>query len=133
MNRINGLWITAAACALFATAATAALPPAPAASQEQATEAAAKAAWQDKVGAYHLCQAQDKVADGYRQGMKAEGKAAPQPVSTAACADPGPFTTTPVSQKPLEASEAHSPPGNAVSPPSTKAPAADLQGSKKAQ
>jgi hypothetical protein len=130
MNQINSFAIVLAAAATFATAAHAVLPAASDASKEQAKEAAAKAAWQDKVGAYKLCQVQDKVADAYRKDMKGEGKAAPQPVSTAPCQDPGVFAT-PVSQKPLEASEAHSPPGNATSPPSTKAHAADLMPSKK--
>ena len=36
------------------------------------------------------------------------------------CADPGPFAYTPAAQKPLESSEAHSPAGNATSPPSVR-------------
>jgi hypothetical protein len=131
MRTINNFAAALTIC-MVATAVYAALPPAPAAPPEQAKEAAAKAAWQDKVAAYKLCQVQDKVADAYRKDMKSAGKTPPQPVSTGSCADPGAFPT-PVSQKPLEASEAHSPPGNATSPPSTKAHAADLMGSKKAQ
>jgi hypothetical protein len=132
MQIINNFGVAAAACASLVTGAMAALPPATAASQEQAKEAAAKAAWQDKVAAFQLCRVQDRVAEAYRKEMKGEGKAAPQAVSTAACADPGPFPTPP-SQKPLEASGAHSPPGNATSPPSTITPAADLTGPKKAK
>ena len=77
--------------------------------------------------------------------------AAPAAVVIPPCADPGPFVApvatvdaakptsaaelsanpkatpvTAVKDKPLEASEAHSPPGTAVSPPSTKANANEL-------
>jgi len=47
------------------------------------------------------------------------------------CADPGPFAYTPPEQKPIEASGAHSPPGNASSPPSTTTPAATAAPAKK--
>jgi len=109
--------------------AYAALPPASDAAKEQAKEAAAKGAWSDKVAAYKLCQVQDQVAERYRKDQKGEGKTAPAPMTSASCADPGPFTA--VAHKPLESSEAHSPPGNATSPPSTNATAAELQGTKK--
>ena len=48
--------------------------------------------------------------------------AGPAPIPP--CGDPGPFAFTPPQQKPLEASGAHSPPGTASSPPSTRTPAA---------
>jgi len=131
VNKINSF---TAAFAAFATIAAgiahATLPPAPEAAKATAAEAAAKSAWSDKVGAYQLCLAQDRIAETYRKDLKGSGKAAPTPVSTAACQDPGPFVT-PVAQKPLEASGAHSPPGTATSPPSTKATAAETMGSKK--
>jgi hypothetical protein len=76
--------------------------------------------------------AQDQVADRYRKDLKGEGKTAPAPMTTAPCQEPGPFVT-PVAQKPLEASGAHSPAGTATSPPSTKATAAEIQGTKKPQ
>ena len=129
MNRIKGFMLIAA---VAAGTAHAALPPAPEAAKQAATEAAAKSAWQDKVGAYKLCLAQDQVADRYRKDVKAEGKTAPAPMTTAACADPGPFVS-PVAQKPIEASGAHSPAGTATSPPSTNATAAEIQGTKKPQ
>jgi len=47
------------------------------------------------------------------------------------CADPGPFAYNPPEQKPLETSGAHSPTGNAASPPSVKAPSADMAPAKK--
>jgi len=67
----------------FATAvAFAALPPLSPEAQEAATLAKAKAAYGDKVGAYQLCQAQNRVADRF----KLAGTAAP-----AACVAPPPF------------------------------------------
>ena len=96
----------------------------------KAAEVAAKSAWSDKVGAYKLCQAMDRVADGYRQQAKAAAKEASAPATTPACADPGPFAITPVAAKPIEASGAHSPPGMAVSPPSTNATSAQMSPKK---
>ena len=131
MNKIKSFSGTLAACAVIGSGfAQAALPPPPEAAKATAAEAAAKSAWSDKVGAYQLCLSQDRVAEAYRKDLKGAGKAAPTPVSTAACQDPGPFVT-PVAQKPLEASGAHSPPGTATSPPSTKATAAETMGTKK--
>lgn len=115
--------------AIVASPALATLPPAPDAAKAQAKEAAAKSAWTDKVGAYKLCLSMDRVAEGYRKSRPD----APAPQQTPPCADPGPYVSpvTPESQKPLEASGAHSPPGTATSPPSTNATAAELQGSAK--
>ena len=132
MNTIKHLSVTAVLYAAIAGPVWATLPPAPEAAKEQAKEAAAKAAWQDKVAAYKLCQVQDQVAERYRKDVKGQGKTPPAPVSTAGCQDPGAFPS-PVAQKPLEASGAHSPPGNATTPPSTNATAAELMGSKKPQ
>ena len=58
----------------------------------------------------------------------------PVPVVIPPCADPGPFAmpVTPVVAKPLEAAGAHSPSGTAVSPPSTKATAAEISADPKA-
>lgn len=130
MNTIKDFAAAAVLSAGMLSVSYATLPPAADAAKEQAKEAAAKTAWSDKVAAYKLCQVQDQVADRYRKEQKSEGKAAPAPMSTAACADPGPFAS-PVAQKPLEASEAHSPPQTATSPPSTNATAAETMGSKK--
>ena len=131
MNRIKGFTIAMSA-ALVAGTAFATLPPATDAAKDQAKETAAKTAWSDKVAAYKLCLTQDRVAETYRKDLKGEGKVAPQAMSTAACQDPGPFVS-PLAQKPLEASGAHSPAGTATSPPSTKATAAELMGTKKQQ
>lgn len=108
-----------------ASAALATLPPASDEAKAKAADNAAKSAWSDKVAAYKTCVVQDKVADAYRASLKGTGKDAPKPVATAPCVDPGPYTPiTPVASKPLEASGAHSPPGAAISPPSTNTSAA---------
>jgi hypothetical protein len=121
---------------LFAAAlsapALAKLPPPSDEAKAKAAEAAAKAAWSGKVDAYKMCQAMDRVVDGYRKSTKAAGKDAPPPsAATPPCTDPGPFAVTPPASKPLEASGAHSPPGNATSPPSNKATSAEMTGGPK--
>ena len=124
------------------------------ATKAKAAETTAKAAWQAKVDGYQLCKSQDKVAAQY---MKTSGKtaangakpapvaatpAAQAPVAAASgtpvasaqlppCADPGPFAYNPPEQKPLEAAGAHSPTGTAASPPSVKAPSAEMAPAKK--
>ena len=96
----------------------------------KAAEAAAKAAWGDKVGAYQLCVAMDKVAARYLAEAAKAGKPVPA-TPTPPCADPGPFAyAAPAPAKPLEAAGAHSPAATAVSPPSGKVPAAELPPAK---
>jgi hypothetical protein len=121
--------VVAAACG----GVLAKLPPLNDEAKAKAAEAAAKAAWTDKVGLYKLCLSMDRVADGYRKGAKAAGKDAPAPTPSPACADPGAYVSpvTPAASKPLEASGAHSPAGMAVSPPSNKATSAELTGGPK--
>ena len=78
------------------------LPPPSDDAKAKAAEAAAKTAWTDKVGAYQLCQSQDRVAADYRKS----GKATRRPRCrrprrpraqrlrrwrSPACADPGPY------------------------------------------
>ncbi len=95
------------------------LPPPSDEAKAKAAETAHKAAWSDKVAAYHLCQTMDKVASAYRAHAAAAGKAASAAEQTPPCTDPGPYAameTTPAASKPLEASEAHSPPGTATTP-----------------
>jgi hypothetical protein len=91
----------------------------------KAAEAAAKAAWTGKVDAYQLCKVQDQVAASYFKTAKAAGKETKPPTPAPACADPGPFAYTPPEAKPLEAAGAHSPAGNATSPPNTTLPDAN--------
>jgi hypothetical protein len=112
----------------FCGTSLAKLPPPTDDAKAKAAEAASKAAWTDKVGAYKTCQAMDRVAEAYHRSAKSGGKEAAAPVPTPACVDPGPYVSqvTPVANKPLEASGAHSPAGNATSPPSTNTPAAAM-------
>ena len=69
-------------CALASSFAFATLPPLTPEAQAAADLAKAKTAYGDKVGAYQLCQAQNRVADRF----KVAGTAAP-----AACTAPPPF------------------------------------------
>ena len=70
-------------CAFASATAFATLPPLTPEAQEAATLAKAKSAYGDRVGAYKLCLAQNKVADQFRVS------GAPAP---AACTAPPPFT-----------------------------------------
>jgi hypothetical protein len=148
---MNHKHLLAVALAVACMGATAKIP-APVlddAAKAKAAEAAAKTAWQGKVDGYLLCKSQDKVAAHYRKtsggaqatpvvakpaDMKAAAAVPPAAGAAAApapgCADPGPFAYKPPEQKPLEAAGAHSPPGTAASPPSTKAPAASIPAKK---
>lgn len=113
---------------LLSTSAFAKLPPASEEAKTKAAEATAKAVWSDKVGLYQLCISMDRTAAAYRKSTRAAGKSVPVSVATPACADPGAYVLqlTPAASKPLEAAGAHSPPGMAVSPPSTKATASEI-------
>jgi len=122
MKRVVGMIVLG----LCSGVAVAKLPPLSDDAKAKADEARAKSAHGDKVAAYKLCQSMDKVAASYLADAKKAGRDI-KPVATPPCADPGPFAYTPPSQKPLEASGAHSPPGKAVSPPSTNTPAKDAQ------
>ncbi|MCY0856253.1 hypothetical protein [Cupriavidus sp. D39] len=87
MNRI----LLVLALALGTTGALAKLPPPSEAQKLKADEAKARAGWADKVAAYQLCRAQDKVAARYYSDMKAKGKEVPEAATGAPCVDPGPF------------------------------------------
>ena len=103
----------------LAGSVTAALPAPSAEAKAKAEQAAARAAWQGKVDAYKLCQAQDRAAANYRSSASAAGKPVPPAVATPPCTDPGPFGQPPSPVKPLEAAGAHSPPATAATPPVT--------------
>jgi hypothetical protein len=126
--------VIAATTAFTAGAALAKLPSPSDEAKAKSAETANKAAWNDKVAAYQLCRSMDRVAAGYRTRAVGAGKAASAPEQTPACSDPGPYAAlqvTPAASKPLEASEAHSPPGAATSPPSNKATSAEMTGTRK--
>ena len=117
--------ILAITICLVAGLVSAKLPEPSAAVLAQAKETAAKSAWSDKRAQYQLCLSQDRTAESYRRGLKAEGKPVPTQTTTVACADPGPYAPPPpIAARPLEASGAHSPPETAAAPPSTNVPAA---------
>lgn len=61
-----------------------------------ALEIKAKAAWSDKVAAYQLCLAQDKVAAQY---MKAKGAEAKPAAAMPVCQSPGPYVMAEASPK----------------------------------
>ena len=72
---------------LMAGTAFAKLPPPDDAAKAKAAEAKSKAAWSNKVAAYQLCQAQDRVAAYY---LKEKEK--PKPAFQAPpCTNPGPY------------------------------------------
>ena len=111
----------ACACMLAVTggSALAKLPEPSPEAKAKAAEAKAKADHATKVGAYKLCQAQDKVAAQYYERMKTAGKETKPAVSTAACADPGPMP-------PIEQAGAHSPPQPAAQPHNSPAPQSSI-------
>ena len=134
--------------------ALAKLPPPDEAAKAKAAETSAKAAWQAKVGAYQQCKVEDKIAAQHKStaakapnGAKAPTTPAPAPAVASSgaapagtpvaakpptpCTDPGPFAYNPPEQKPLEASGAHSPTGNANTPPSVRAESATMAPAKK--
>lgn len=77
--------LTAVALAASATVA-AKLPPPDEAAKAKAAEAAAKTAWQGKVDAYKLCQAQDRVAAKYKSAHPAKPATAPASATPVAAA-----------------------------------------------
>ena len=121
----------AAAVAILCLPCDAKLPPPSEAAKAQAAEVSAKAAWTDKIGLYKTCLAMDRVATAYRDELKRQGKSPLPQTPTPACSDPGPYTPiTSTASKPIETSEAHSPAGTAVSPPSTNMTEGAAQGTK---
>lgn len=81
----------AALIGLAAAAVSAKLPAPSDEAKAKAAATAAKTAWTDKVSAYQLCQAMNRVADGYRKEAKAAGRETQAAVETPACVDPGAF------------------------------------------
>ncbi|TDF67733.1 hypothetical protein [Cupriavidus sp. L7L] len=91
--------IALAAGATLSAGALAKLPPPSEAQQAKAAETKARAAWSDKVAAFQLCRAQDKIATRYYAERQAQGKDARAAVQTPPCTDPGPFVA-PVAASP---------------------------------
>ncbi len=125
MSLIGGL--------LLAAPVIAKLPPLSDEAKAKAAETAGKAAWSDKVAAFQLCNAMNKVAASYHASAKEAGKDVAA-IDTPACTDPGayaPVAAPAASAAPLEAAGAHSPPGTALGPPSGKATEAENKGGVK--
>lgn len=114
----------------LALPAFAKLPPPSDEAKAKAAEAALKTAWSGKVAGYQLCQAMDRAAAAYQANAKRAGQEPAVPLATPPCSDPGAFVP-PVATPPLEAAGAHSPATTSAAPPSTKAPAAELNPSPK--
>ena len=103
---MSKLLITVLVLAGLRGLAGAKLPPLSDEAKAKAAEAAAKTAWSDKVAAYQLCKAMDRVAAHYLADAK-KARQDPQPTATPPCADPGPFAYAPAAPaKPLEAAGA---------------------------
>ena len=83
-----------AACCVT-TMAMAKLPAPSDEAKANAAEAAARAAHGNKVADFQLCKSREKTAAHYFKTAKAAGKETRPPVDTPACADPGPFVSTP--------------------------------------
>lgn len=66
----------------------------------KAAEAAAKTAWSGKVDAFALCKSQNLAAASYFKTAKAAGKETKPAAETSACADPGPFVSSPAAAVP---------------------------------
>lgn len=89
------------------------LPPPGNEAKAKAAEAAAKAAWAGKVGAYKLCKSQDNVAASYYKSAKAAGKETKPAAAAPACVDPGTFAAA---QPAAAGAPAAKPPVAAVAP-----------------
>ena len=127
MKRIIGL----AVAIVVSASAYAKLPALSDEAKAKAAETAAKTGWTDKVGAFQLCKAMDRVAATYLAEAKKAGKDL-KPAPTPPCTDPGAFAyTPPAPTPPIEAAGAHSPPATAVAPPSSNVPAAVQNPAKK--
>lgn len=130
--------VLASALATGALPSHAKLPDPSPEAKAKADETKAKTAHGDKVAAYKLCLAGDRVAAHYVKTASHEVKPA---TATPPCADPGPFVYAPADAAsavtaaadaakppvtpPLEAAGAHSPAKTATAPPSSKATAAE--------
>lgn len=119
------------ACALAASGfVLAKLPPVDDAAKAKAAETAAKAAWQGKVDAYKLCQAQDRVAAAYRKSAAARPAVnVPSGSTVATAAAPSTVAATaPATAAPAAAAAAKPAVPATAAPASAPATAASAQG-----
>ncbi len=131
MNTVLRHFLLTGIAAALSSTALAKLPEPSAEAKAASAAVAAKAAWTNKVGAYMLCKAQDRVVAHYLELARVAGKdlKAPDANASASCTDPGPFQVA--EAKPIEAAGAHSPAAIATSPPSTLQPDATANPVKK--
>jgi hypothetical protein len=87
---IARMLVTAAALAVASGVALAKLPAPTDAQKAAAAAGAAKAAYGDKMGAYQLCETENRVTARYLAGEKAKGKTI-TPQLTKPCEKPAPF------------------------------------------
>lgn len=85
------LMALSASLAVVAASVSAKLPAPSDEAKAKAAEAAAKTAHGDKVAAFQLCNAMNRVAVHWQTAAAKAGKSASSAVDTPACADPGPF------------------------------------------
>jgi hypothetical protein len=101
---LNVVMVGFSATLLLAASAWADKGPAPSDdAKAKAAEAAAKTAWNGKVGAYKLCKSMDAAAAHYYAEAKKAGKEVKPPAATPPCVDPGPFVYAPPAAAPAAA------------------------------
>ncbi len=126
MKRIPSFAVSLAARAalplmlsVLAAPVLAKLPPLSDEAKAKAEETKARSAHGDKVAAYKLCLAMDKVAADYRARAKSAGKEVRPATETPPCTDPGAFVPAPAA-----AASAPAVPVAAVAAPAAPAAAA---------
>ena len=100
------------AAAVIAGQALAKLPAPTEEAKTKALETKAKAAWSDKVAAYQLCKAQDKVAEQYLKAKEVKPATAPAP-----CQEPGPYVPPVIATSVTSVTEAAASPSVVTAPP----------------
>lgn len=103
--------------------ASAKLPPPSDEAKAKAADAKDKAAWSDKVAAFQLCQAQDKVAAQYKKGKGDKN------LPASSCQNPGPYV--PASATPAVAAAGASASAMPAAKPAASAPASAMQAAAK--
>lgn len=121
MKPVTTLILAAALVTVFAGGAFAKLPDTTPEAKEKAALTKAENAHKDKIGAYQLCQSQDKAAKKYLASPEGKSK---KPASLPPCADPGKFVPPPpaavVAAAPAAAAPAAAPAAAAAPSPAKK-------------
>lgn len=95
MKKLNTV-LSALALSALCGSTFAKMPPLSEEAQAAAAAAKEKAAWNDKVAAYQLCQAQNKASSHYFKTKNAGGKPSEE---MPACTEPGPYTAAQAATK----------------------------------